>query len=95
MANVFTILIGTDQYTYDKIEDIPETFDYLIRFEPEYPEPPHSEQQHAYIDSFPFMMQELKQRETKPYSKENRNRQVRKPKSPDFKMHPEWNNNNG
>ena len=91
MANVFTILIGTEQYTYDKMEDIPDSFDYLVRFEPEYPEPPHSEEQHAYINSFPYMMQELQKREKKPYSKENRNREIRKPRTPNLR----WNNENG
>ena len=73
MANTFTILIGNDQFTYERIEDVPESFDYLIKFEPEYPDPPHTEEQHAYIDSFPLMLKELMDRERKPYAKENRN----------------------
>ena len=86
-----TSIANTEQYTYDKMEDIPDSFDYLVRFEPEYPEPPHSEEQHAYINSFPFLMQELQKRELRPYAKENRNREVRKPRTPNLR----WNNENG
>ena len=80
MANTFTILIGLEQFTYERMEDVPESFDYLIKFDPEYPEPPHTDEQHAYIASFPMMMQELVSREIRPHSKSNRPIEIRKPK---------------
>ena len=86
MADKFIILINNEQFEYDKFEDIPESFDYLIKFEPEYPDPPHTEEQHAYIDSFPLMLKELMGRERKPYAKENRNRTVKQPRSPEFRI---------
>ena len=82
MANTITILIDSEQFTYERMEDVPESFDYLIKFDPEYPEPPHTEEQHAYISSFPLMMQELTSRETRPYAKANRTIEIRKPKVP-------------
>jgi len=86
MADKFIILIGNEQFEYNNFEDIPESFDYLIKFEPEYPDPPHTEEQHEYINSFPLMLQELMSRERKHYAKENRNRTVKQPRSPEFRI---------
>ena len=47
----FQFLINGELITYDKYEDIPETFDHVIKFLPDNPEPEgddgnHTEEQH-------------------------------------------------
>jgi hypothetical protein len=64
MAHEFLILLNGELVTYTKYEDIPETFDNLIRFVPEIPEPPHTHDQHEEIDSWNYKLKELMKRET-------------------------------
>jgi hypothetical protein len=64
MAHEFVILLNGELVTYTKYEDIPETFDNVIRFIPKIPEPPHTHEQHVEIDSWNDRLQELMKRET-------------------------------
>ena len=70
MKGKFTIREGKKLIVYDNFEDIPESFDNLIAFLPEYPEPPHTEEQHELIDSFVPKLRELLTRE-KNYASRN------------------------
>ena len=70
MRGKFTIRIDKKIHVFENYDDIPETFDNVIEFLPEYPEPPHTEEQHEYIDSFAFKLKELLKRE-KGYASSN------------------------
>ena len=65
MAHLFLIRDGMKYLQFTKYEDIPESFDNVIRFEPEIPPEPHTEEQHKYYDSFNLVFQELLKREKK------------------------------
>ena len=52
MKGKFVIKIGSELVTYNNYDDIPTKFDHVISFEPDAPEPPHSEEDHKYIESF-------------------------------------------
>ena len=59
MPHVFVVLVDNELKTYDKYEDIPEVFDNLIKFLPEIPEPPHTEEQHEEIEGWNDKFQRL------------------------------------
>jgi len=65
MAHQFVIKDKGEFLYFDKFEDIPETFDNVIRFEPEIPPEPHSEEQHNEISLWNDKLQELMKRERK------------------------------
>lgn len=65
MAHEFVILRNGTLETYDKYEDIPESFDNLISFVPEIPPEPHTHEQHEEIHSWGGRFQELLKRENK------------------------------
>lgn len=65
MNHEFVILLNGVLVTYDKYEDIPESFDNLIRFVPVIPPEPHTEEQHREIESWNDKFKELMKRETK------------------------------
>jgi hypothetical protein len=46
MKGKFVIKIGSELVTYNNYDDIPTKFDHVISFEPDAPEPPHSEEDH-------------------------------------------------
>ena len=65
MKGNFVVLVdGVLQY-YSEYESIPASFDNLIRCEFDYPEGPHTEEQHEEMDSYNDLLQELMKRETK------------------------------
>lgn len=64
MAHEFVILRNGIIETYDKYEDIPETFDNVIKFLPEIPPGPHTHEQHEEIDSWNERLKDLLKRET-------------------------------
>jgi len=59
MANKFVIMVDGKLETYTNYDDIPDTFDHVIEFSPEIPEPPHTEEQHEEIDKWNFKLQAL------------------------------------
>ena len=65
MAHEFVILRNGILETYDKYEDIPQTFDNVIKFLPEIPPGPHTHEQHEEIDAWGDKLKELMKRETK------------------------------
>ena len=44
---------------YDKFDDIPNSFEHLISFKPDYPPEPHTEEQHNQMSKFDNYLKEL------------------------------------
>lgn len=68
MAHEFVILRNGVLETYNKYEDIPESFDNLIKFIPEVPELQHAneeEHDHEFIEFWNNKLKELMKREKK------------------------------
>ena len=65
MAHQFAILIDGTVQVFDNYDDIPETFENVIRFEPEVPPEPHTEEQHHEIEQWNDKLQQLLKRETR------------------------------
>ena len=63
MAHQFAILIDGKVQVFDNYDDIPETFENVIRFEPEVPPEPHTEEQHEMIATYNDKLKELMKRE--------------------------------
>ncbi len=63
MAHEFVILKNGVLETYNKYEDIPESFDNVIKFLPEIPDGPHTDEQHEEIDSWNDKLKDLLKRE--------------------------------
>jgi len=61
----FKILIEGNLQVFQDTNDIPEKFDNLIEFLPEYPPGPHTEEQHEEMEGFMDVFRELMERETK------------------------------
>ena len=55
----FVILKKSELLTFEKYEDIPLDFDHLIEFCPDYPEGPHTHEQHEEMDSWNEKLQRL------------------------------------
>ena len=54
---------GNEFFSYTKLEDVPKSFDHLIRFVVEPPPEPHTEKQHKEIDESQKWFQEIFKRE--------------------------------
>ena len=65
MAHQFAILIDGKVQVFSNYDDIPETFENVIRFEPEVPPEPHTEEQHHEIEQWNDKLQQLLKRETR------------------------------
>ena len=65
MTHQFAILIDGKVQVFDNYDDIPETFENVIRFEPEVPPEPHTEEQHHEIEQWNDKLQQLLKRETR------------------------------
>lgn len=65
MRGEFVILINGELKIYTDYEEVPESFDNLIKFLPEYPDPPHSKEHHEIMDTYNDKIQELIGREIK------------------------------
>ena len=59
MDGKFTILKDKRILKFTNFDDIPSSFQNLVSFEPDYPEPPHTDEQHDYIATFETKLQEL------------------------------------
>ena len=65
MAHEFVILDENDKLqTYTRWEDIPPTFKNVIKFLPEFPEGPHTAEDHAEIEKWNGKLQLLGERQT-------------------------------
>lgn len=65
MNHEFVILKDGELKTYDKYEDIPLEFDNLIKFLPDFPPGPHTDEQHEEIDGWLEKFVELMKRQKK------------------------------
>lgn len=65
MTHQFVILKDGILYEYERYEDIPESFDNVIKFIPEIPAGPHTHDQHEEIETWNEKLKELMKRETK------------------------------
>lgn len=59
MAHEFIILRNGVLETYTDYDEIPDDFDHVIKFLPEIPPEPHTEEQHEEIDKWPGRLQKL------------------------------------
>tara|TARA_Y100000389_G_C17413764_1_gene492473 strand:+ start:637 stop:852 length:216 start_codon:yes stop_codon:yes gene_type:complete len=59
MAHKFVVKRNGILETYTEYNDIPNDFDHVISFEPEVPEPPHTEEQHDEIEQWNDRLKEL------------------------------------
>lgn len=64
MKGQFVVKVGTSLLEFSDYNNIPDKFDNVISFKPEYPSSPHSEEDHAYIETFDSKLKELMKRET-------------------------------
>ena len=65
MKGKFDVLVNGEMKSYTEYDDIPKSFDNLIRCDFDYPEGPHTEEQHEEIGKYNDALQELMRRETK------------------------------
>ena len=56
---VFQFLVNGKLISYDKYEDIPEKFEHVIRFIPDVPEEPHTDEEHAELAVWNTRLQKL------------------------------------
>ena len=59
MKGEFIIKIGEELITYTDYDDIPDTFDHVIKFNPDWPEPPHTQEDHDLMEVFNDKLQLL------------------------------------
>jgi len=60
---VFQFLVNGKLISYDKYEDIPEKFEHVIRFIPDVPEEPHTDEEHAELAVWNTRLQKLLEKE--------------------------------
>jgi hypothetical protein len=63
MKGLFEILVNGKLKIYHDYRDIPEEFDNVIKFLPEIPPPPHSQDQHEDMEKWNARLTELIRRE--------------------------------
>ena len=63
MEGEFKVRIKNRVFTYNNTNDIPNEIGALISFKPDFPEPPHTEEQHNYISTFTDKLNQLMERE--------------------------------
>ena len=59
----FEFVVNGELVLYYKYEDIPEDFEHVIRFVPDMPEDPHTEEEHAEMALWNTRLQELMEKE--------------------------------
>ena len=55
----FVVMKNNQLFTYTNYEDIPLDFDHVIKFRPQIPEGPHTEEQHEEIEQWNSKLQRL------------------------------------
>jgi len=63
MKGEYVIKIGGELITYTEYDDIPNSFDHIISFNPDWPEPPHTVEDHELMEVFNDKLQALMERE--------------------------------
>jgi|TARA_B110000285_G_scaffold149111_1_gene166445 hypothetical protein len=59
----FQFIVNGELITYDKYKDIPEKFEHVIKFIPDIPEEPHTEEEHAELSLWNERLQKLMEKE--------------------------------
>ena len=59
MKGEFIIKTGEELITYTDYDDIPNTFDHVIKFNPDWPKSPHTQEDHDYMEVFNDKLQVL------------------------------------
>jgi hypothetical protein len=59
MRGEFIIKKEGELITYTEYDDIPNTFDHVIKFNPDWPEPPHTQEDHDLMEVFNDKLQVL------------------------------------
>ena len=59
MKGVYVVKIGTSFLEFSNSTDIPDEFDHLIKFVPEEPPEPHTQEDHDFINTFNDKFQEV------------------------------------
>jgi hypothetical protein len=59
----FKFIVNGELVTYDKYEDIPETFEHVIKFLPDIIEPPHTQEDHDELAKWNDRLQKLMEKE--------------------------------
>jgi hypothetical protein len=59
MTGEFTVMINGELVTYTNYNDIPDTFEHVIKYAPDWPRPPHTQEDHDYMETFNNKLQRL------------------------------------
>ena len=59
----FQFIVNGELVTYDSWENIPEEFEHVIKFIPDTPPEPHTEDEHAEIEIWNTRLQQLMEKE--------------------------------
>jgi len=62
LTGEFVIRINGKLKTYNSFDDIPNSFEHVISFKPDYPPEPHTEEQHNQMSKFDDYLRELMSR---------------------------------
>lgn len=71
MKGEFEFIVDGKLVTYKDYRDIPNVFDNVIKFLPEIPPPPHSEEQHEEIELWNKRLQDLIEKERRKNASRN------------------------
>ena len=63
MMAEFKFVVNGELVSFDKYEDIPEDFEHVIKFSPDMPEEPHTEEDHAEMALWNTRLQQLMEKE--------------------------------
>jgi len=59
LTGKFEVLKDKKVYKFTKFSDIPESFEQVISFIPDYPKGPHTQEEHNFMETFNSKLQEL------------------------------------
>ena len=62
LTGEFVVLKDKKLLKFTKYSDIPESFEHVISFKPDYPEGPHTREEHDFMETFNSKLQELMKR---------------------------------
>ena len=59
MKGEYVIMVAGELITYTDYNDIPNAFDHVIKFNPDWPPSPHTQEDHDYMETFNDKLQVL------------------------------------
>jgi hypothetical protein len=65
MKGQFKVIVNRELLEFNDYYDIPERIDHVILFKPDYPEGPHTDEEHELIETFNDKLKDLMKREKK------------------------------